>query len=88
MTQELQAVDWERLRASVAQLDRASAFGAEGWGFESSQARQFVIASVRFLDVVGHGPLAQLAEQQTLNLRVRGSIPWRLTTTQMPPLRV
>src|SRR5215210_6247832 len=25
------------------------------------------------------GPLAQLAEQQTLNLRVRGSIPWRLT---------
>ena len=26
------------------------------------------------------GPLAQLAEQQTLNLRVRGSIPWRLTS--------
>ena len=26
------------------------------------------------------GPLAQLAEQQTLNLRVHGSIPWRLTT--------
>ena len=25
------------------------------------------------------GPLAQLAEQQTLNLRVRGSSPWRLT---------
>ena len=25
------------------------------------------------------GPLAQLVEQQTLNLRVRGSIPWRLT---------
>ena len=27
----------------------------------------------------GSGPLAQLVEQQTLNLRVRGSIPWRLT---------
>ncbi len=27
------------------------------------------------------GPLAQLAEQQTLNLRVRGSSPWRLTTS-------
>ena len=26
------------------------------------------------------GPLAQLAEQQTLNLRVLGSIPRRLTT--------
>ena len=25
------------------------------------------------------GPLAQLVEQQTLNLRVRGSSPWRLT---------
>ncbi len=28
----------------------------------------------------GQGPLAQLVEQQTLNLRVRGSIPWRLTS--------
>jgi hypothetical protein len=27
-----------------------------------------------------NGPLAQLAEQQTLNLRVLGSIPRRLTT--------
>ena len=30
------------------------------------------------------GPLAQLAEQQTLNLRVRGSIPWRLTNSDLP----
>jgi hypothetical protein len=29
------------------------------------------------------GPLAQLAEQQTLNLRVEGSIPSRLTTSQV-----
>ncbi len=27
------------------------------------------------------GPVAQLAEQQTLNLRVEGSIPSRLTTS-------
>ena len=26
------------------------------------------------------GPLAQLVEQQTLNLSVRGSSPWRLTS--------
>jgi hypothetical protein len=31
-------------------------------------------------DVIKSGPLAQLAEQQTLNLRVLGSIPRRLTT--------
>ncbi len=31
------------------------------------------------LVVAAGGPLAQLAEQQTLNLRVRGSIPRRLT---------
>jgi hypothetical protein len=44
--------------------------------------------SVAFVAVVGpvatpfiayRGPLAQLAEQQTLNLRVIGSIPMRLT---------
>ena len=29
--------------ALVAQLDRASDFGSEGWGFESSQARQAFI---------------------------------------------
>jgi hypothetical protein len=27
------------VKASVAQLDRASVFGTEGWGFESLQAR-------------------------------------------------
>jgi hypothetical protein len=27
----------------VAQLDRASDFGSEGWGFESLQARHIVI---------------------------------------------
>ena len=32
------------------------------------------------LDFSLSGPLAQLVEQQTLNLRVLGSIPRRLTT--------
>ena len=32
------------------------------------------------IDALLAGPLAQLAEQQTLNLRVEGSIPSRLTT--------
>jgi hypothetical protein len=31
------------------------------------------------LSLVRRGPVAQLAEQQTLNLRVVGSIPTRLT---------
>ena len=35
-------------------------------------------------DVAPCGPLAQLAEQQTLNLRVDGSIPSRLTTLRSP----
>ena len=30
-----------------------------------------------------HAPLAQLAEQQTLNLRVRGSSPWRRTYPEL-----
>src|ERR1022692_1338019 len=34
-----------------------------------------------------HAPLAQLAEQQTLNLRVRGSSPWRRTRLQAPDLQ-
>jgi hypothetical protein len=32
-------------RAPVAQLDRASDFGSEGWGFESLRARQFFVAA-------------------------------------------
>ena len=34
------------------------------------------------------GPLAQLAEQQTLNLRVLGSIPRRLTIHSKPLLAI
>src|SRR5450432_3692255 len=33
--------------------------------------------------LVAHAPLAQLAEQQTLNLRVRGSSPWRRTMSDL-----
>ena len=35
--------------------------------------------SSQVIDSAPCGPLAQLVEQQTLNLRVRGSSPWRLT---------
>ena len=58
--------------ASVAQLDRAPDFESVGRRFES--CRTYYIFTF--------GPLAQLGEQQTLNLRVEGSIPSRLTTTK------
>ncbi len=53
--------------ASVAQLDRVPDFESVGRRFESCRTHV-------------NGPLAQLAEQQTLNLRVEGSIPSRLNT--------
>jgi hypothetical protein len=46
------------IKAPVAQLDRASDSGSEGRGFDSCQVHQ--------LNALG-GPLAQLAEQLTLN---------------------
>ncbi len=49
----------------------SSFIGAEG--FEPAERRK----AFRFYN----GPLAQLGEQQTLNLRVEGSIPSRLTIT-------
>jgi hypothetical protein len=39
------------MHAPVAQLDRASDFGSEGWGFESLQACYFIILSI-FLTLV------------------------------------
>ena len=39
--------------------------------------------SLEWSSVVSIGPVAQLAEQQTLNLRVGGSIPPRLTIFSM-----
>src|SRR6056297_1367322 len=59
--------------ASVAQLDRAPDFESVGRRFESCRTYYIFII---------FGPLAQLGEQQTLNLRVEGSIPSRLTTTK------
>jgi hypothetical protein len=40
-----------------------------------------VTATLFAVRSISNGPLAQLAEQQTLNLRVGGSIPPRLTTS-------
>ena len=36
---DLELGAWDFCNVSVAQLDRASDFGSEGWGFESLQAR-------------------------------------------------
>lgn len=54
--------------ALVAQLDRVLDFESIGCRFEPCRAREFSM----------NGPLAQLVEQQTLNLWVKGSIPLRL----------
>ena len=62
--------------APVAQLDRASASGAEGHRFKSCQAHQ---PPTLFEHSPG-GPLAQLVEQLTLNQRAAGSTPARPTT--------
>ena len=61
--------------AFVAQLDRVPDFESVGRRFESCRTRFFT----------AYGPLAQLVEQQTLNLRVKGSIPLRLTSYAVPP---
>ena len=50
--------------------------GRRAWGDSRSERGLASIAEVR-------APLAQLAEQQTLNLRVRGSSPWRRTHSDL-----
>jgi hypothetical protein len=43
--------EWlEVCSAPVAQLDRASDYGSEGWRFESFQARGFRVVVARVLD--------------------------------------
>ena len=37
------------------------------------------VLPIKGANMIRLAPLAQLAEQQTLNLRVRGSSPWRRT---------
>ena len=67
--------------APVAQLDRASASGAEGHRFKSCQAHQHREDSkTANLSNIPGGPLAQLVEQLTLNQRAVGSTPTRPTT--------
>jgi hypothetical protein len=39
LRREFQILDFKFLGVPVAQPDRASDFGSEGWGFESLQAR-------------------------------------------------
>jgi hypothetical protein len=74
--------------AFVAQLDRASAFEAEGWGFDSLRTRSSPLSrtlqrdltsrrslGIHSLPKIEYGRIAQLAEQRTLNPFVVGSIP-------------
>ena len=69
--------------APVAQLDRASASGAEGHRFKSCQAHQQTSKGrtphTIFATHIPGGPLAQLVEQLTLNQRAVGSTPTRPT---------
>ena len=75
--------------APVAQLDRASASGAEGHRFKSCQAHQQTSKGQSRTQIsathIPGGPLAQLVEQLTLNQRAVGSTPTRPTK---PRLRV
>ena len=74
--------------APVAQLDRASASGAEGHRFKSCQAHhQQAQTRITTAQRPPHrtylgGPLAQLVEQLTLNQRAVGSTPTRPTKNQ------
>jgi hypothetical protein len=69
--------------APVAQLDRASASGAEGHRFKSCQAHQTQARNSSRTQIsathIPGGPLAQLVEQLTLNQRAVGSTPTRPT---------
>ena len=72
--------------APVAQLDRASASGAEGHRFKSCQAHQTQARDSSRTQIsathIPGGPLAQLVEQLTLNQRAVGSTPTRPTKIQ------
>jgi hypothetical protein len=110
-------VENKMVNAPVAQRIRASASGAEGRRFESSQARQTFYLSgygsgqYSFLSIAPKeltanasfcftirlkfsvsfplsGPLAQLVEQLTLNQRVAGSNPARLTILKRGDTRI
>ena len=65
--------------AFVAQLDRAMDFESIGRLFESGRTQEDKSCRIKGAHRAGFfGPLAQLVEQQTLNLRVASSILARL----------
>ena len=61
----------------VAQLDRASGYGPEGWGFELLQVHHYI----------SRGGVAQLVERRTENPCVAGPIPALATTFFKPVFR-
>ena len=68
------------MRGDSRVLDRWTGMEARACARGVVTARLFAVRSRP------NGPLAQLAEQQTLNLRVLGSIPRRLTISPNLPL--
>ena len=66
--------------ADMACYDLQSAAVRVGYRWAGSTGWQYFGGCSQVVDSERCGPLAQLVEQQTLNLRVRGSSPWRLTT--------
>src|SRR5215813_2454076 len=68
------------MRGDIRVLDRRTGAQDRPCARDVVTARPFAVRSRP------NGPLAQLAEQQTLNLRVLGSIPRRLTISPNIPL--
>ena len=68
------------MRGDIRVLDRWSGTAKRACARDVVTAHLFAVRSRP------NGPLAQLAEQQTLNLRVLGSIPRRLTISPNLPL--
>ena len=64
-------------RGPVAQLDRASGYGPEGWGFDSLRVHHLILC----------GGVAQLVERRTENPCVAGPIPALATTFFKPVFR-
>ena len=87
----MQARGWATLGVNPGWLEAAPAAAHEGDGAEDEQDDEddddpLHLATVgrtcahdQGATMIDLAPLAQLAEQQTLNLRVRGSSPWRRT---------
>ncbi len=69
----------EGAQAGAAQAVRAAALNTAPRPRPSDSHGRLLLATI----ISFHAPLAQLAEQRTLNPRVRGSSPWRRTRSDL-----